>query len=103
VNTIAATTTATGLRVHAELDTGAYPTGTRISKAELDALPLGRHDWHGDWNYTLHPAPPAAAGPAAAPPSPPPRTSSPPSTTSASTPPTTASPSQPKPNQRVNN
>jgi transposase len=65
VNTIAATTTATGLAVHAELDPGTYPTGVKISKAELDALPLGRHDWHGDWNYTLHPAP--AAPPAAAP------------------------------------
>jgi len=70
VNTIAATTTRTGLAVHAELDTGAYPTGTRISQAELDALPLDRHDWHGDWNYTLHPAPPAPASPAAPPPRP---------------------------------
>jgi hypothetical protein len=25
------------------------------------ALPLTRHDWHGDWNYTLHPAPPRLA------------------------------------------
>ena len=30
----------------------------------MAALPLHRHDWHGDWNYTLYPAPPA---PAAAP------------------------------------
>jgi Rhodopirellula transposase DDE domain len=67
VNTIAATTTRTGLRVHAELDTGACPAGVKISKAELDALPLARHDWHGDWNYTLHPQP---AAPAAAPPQP---------------------------------
>ena len=70
VNTIAATTTRTGLRVHAELDTGTYPAGITVSKAEMDALPLARHDWHGEWNYTLHPAPPAAAGPAAAPPRP---------------------------------
>ena len=21
----------------------------------MDALPLDRHDWHGDWNYTLRP------------------------------------------------
>ena len=21
----------------------------------MDALPLTRHDWHGDWNYTLRP------------------------------------------------
>jgi transposase len=57
VNTIAATTTATGLTVHAELDTGLYPAGIKISDAQLDALPLARHDWHGDWNYTLRSQP----------------------------------------------
>jgi len=55
VNTIAATTTATGLTVRAELDTSAYDTGIKVSDAQMDALPLTRHDWHGDWNYTLHP------------------------------------------------
>jgi transposase len=55
VQTIAATTTATGLRVHAELDTSSYDTGVKISDAQMDALPLTRHDWHGDWNYTLRP------------------------------------------------
>jgi hypothetical protein len=59
VNSIAATTTRTGLTVHAELDPGSYPTGTQVSSAQIKALPLTRHDWHGDWNYTLHPAPPA--------------------------------------------
>src|SRR6516225_819081 len=63
VNTIAATTTATGLTVAAELDTSAYPAGVKVSKAELDALPVTGHDWHGEWNYTVHPAP--AAPPAA--------------------------------------
>ena len=53
VQTIAATTTATGLTVHAELDTGSYPTGAKVSDAQMSALPLDRHDWHGDWNYTL--------------------------------------------------
>ena len=67
VNSIAAATTRTGLRVHAELDTGAYPAGAKVSKAELDALPLARHPWHGEWNYTLLPAPPAAPRPAARP------------------------------------
>jgi transposase len=64
VNTIAATTTRTGLTVHAELDTSAYPAGIQVSDAQMAALPLDRHDWHGDWNYTLHPAPaqPAADG-----------------------------------------
>ena len=67
VSTIAATTTRTGLTVTAELDPGRYPAGIKISKAEMDALPLARHDWHGDWNYTLHPQAAAQAGPAAAP------------------------------------
>ena len=56
VQTIAATTTRAGLRVHAELDTSAYDTGVKISNRQMDALPLTRHDWHGDWNYTLRPA-----------------------------------------------
>lgn len=55
VNSIAATTTRTGLTVHAELDTAAYETGVRISDRQRNALPLHRHDWHGDWNYTLRP------------------------------------------------
>ena len=65
VNSIAATTTRTGLTVHAELDPGSYDTGMRVSDAEMDALPLTRHHWHGEWNYTLRPEPPARppAGP----------------------------------------
>jgi hypothetical protein len=55
VNTIAATTTRTGLKVRAELDDGKYATGVQVSDAQMKALPLERHDWHGDWNYTLHP------------------------------------------------
>jgi Rhodopirellula transposase DDE domain len=59
VNSIAATTTASGLTVHAELDPGSYPAGQKVSKAQMKALPLTRHEWHGDWNYTLRPQPPA--------------------------------------------
>jgi transposase len=71
VNTIAATTTRAGLTVRAELDTSAYPTGIKISPAEMDALPLTRHPWHGDWNYTLRTRAPAAPpAPAPAPPAP---------------------------------
>ncbi len=55
VQTIAATTTSTGLTVHAELDTGTYPTGVTVSDTQMTALPITRHAWHGDWNYTLHP------------------------------------------------
>jgi hypothetical protein len=52
---IAATTTRTGLYVQAGLDEGYYPTGTKITNKELEALPLQPHDWHGLWNYTLTP------------------------------------------------
>jgi hypothetical protein len=55
VQTIAATTTRTGLRVRAELDDSSCATGIKISDRQIDALPLTRHDWHGDWNYTLRP------------------------------------------------
>jgi Rhodopirellula transposase DDE domain len=55
VQTIAATTTRTGLRVHAELDTSTYQTGIRIGDGQMGALPMIRHEWHGDWNYTLRP------------------------------------------------
>ena len=68
VNTIAATTTRTGLTVHAELDPGSYATGAKISDAQLAALPLTRHDWHGDWNCTLAPRAAAPPDPAPAPP-----------------------------------
>jgi Rhodopirellula transposase. len=55
VDLIGATRTATGLTVRAELDTGTYPTGIRYTKAQVDALPITRHDFHGEWNYTVAP------------------------------------------------
>jgi transposase len=59
INTIAATTTTTGLSVHAELDTNTYPAGIKIGDQQMHDLTddhiLTRHDWHGDWNYTLNP------------------------------------------------
>ncbi|RPK37498.1 Rhodopirellula transposase [Streptomyces sp. ADI92-24] len=70
VNSIAATTTRTGLRVKAALDTNSYPIGVKIGDAEMAALPLTRHAFHADWNYALHPqtrpAIPAARAPQAA-------------------------------------
>jgi len=54
VETIAATTTRTGLTVEAELDTSTYDTGITVTDAQIDALAMSRHRFHGDWNYTLH-------------------------------------------------
>ena len=58
LSSIAATTTRTGLSVTAELDTASYETGVTLSDKQMAALPINRHTWHGDWNYTLRPEPP---------------------------------------------
>jgi hypothetical protein len=58
VQTIAATTTRTGLRVKAVLDEGTYPTGLRITDRQMRELlrrHISRHEFHGDWNYDVHP------------------------------------------------
>jgi transposase len=55
VDLIAATKTRTGLTVRAALDHSYYPTGIKITNAQLAAVPLVRHEWHGDWNYTVRP------------------------------------------------
>jgi transposase len=66
INTIAATTTATGLTVTAALDTGTYPTGTKISDArmrDLEDRALTRHDFRGEQNYAFPPVPRPAPPP----------------------------------------
>jgi Rhodopirellula transposase DDE domain len=65
VELIGATTTRTGLRVHAELDGGRYPLGVKVSDEELAAVPLARHGFHDESNYTIQPAQPAAETPPA--------------------------------------
>ena len=57
VNLIGATTTTRGLKVKAVLDTKPYEPGEKIGDAEMRLLHLKPHDFHGDWNYTLHPRP----------------------------------------------
>ena len=57
IELISATTTDTGLQIRAERDTEWYAKGVKITDAAMDALPLTRHDWHGDWNYTLTASP----------------------------------------------
>lgn len=59
VNLIAGTTTRTGMAVHAERDTGSYPRGIKIPDREMKDLlarHVTRHEFHGEWNYTVNPA-----------------------------------------------
>ena len=55
VQLIASTTTDTGLTVQAVYDPGWYAKGIKITDTQLAQIPLQRHDWHGDWNYTITP------------------------------------------------
>jgi len=55
IHLIANTVTHQGLKIRAELDHREYPTGTKVSDAELLRVQLKRHSFHGDWNYTITP------------------------------------------------
>jgi hypothetical protein len=56
VQLIAATTTEAGLKVRAVLDRNKYPKGVKVSDAQLSAVNISRHAFHGDWNYTIAPS-----------------------------------------------
>ena len=53
VNLISRTTTRTGLTVRCELDPRDYPTKIKLTDAQKEAIPIERHAFHGDWNYTI--------------------------------------------------
>lgn len=55
VSLIANTRTATGLKVRCVLDTNTYPPKTIVTNKQMAQLRITRADFHGDWNYTIHP------------------------------------------------
>ena len=55
VGLIANTKTKTGLTVRAEGDPREYATGRRVTDAEMGTLLVTKHEFHGEWNYTLTP------------------------------------------------
>jgi hypothetical protein len=55
IDLISATRTQTGLTVRCELAEARYPKGILGSDAELAAINISRDEFHGDWNYTIHP------------------------------------------------
>ena len=58
VELIGATTSTRGLTVRCELDQALYPAGVKISDADMDDLNIVRHEFHGEWNYTIRPKQP---------------------------------------------
>jgi Rhodopirellula transposase DDE domain len=61
VQLIGHTTTRTGLSIRAEVDTRVYPTGVKVTDAELAAVRLAPAEFHGEWNYSIIPRPEAIA------------------------------------------
>ncbi len=55
VNLIASTKTRSGLTVRSEIDKAQYPKGLAVSDADLAAIKIERHEFHGEWNYCIHP------------------------------------------------
>ncbi|MFQ5705799.1 MAG: ISAzo13 family transposase [Gemmatimonadales bacterium] len=55
VNLIANTTTRSGLRIQAALDSGHYPTGIKVPQPEMDTLRIERAEFHPEWNYAILP------------------------------------------------
>ena len=53
VDLIGSTTTQSGLRVEAQLDTNVYPLKIQVSDEEMAALRITPHEFHGEWNYTV--------------------------------------------------
>jgi hypothetical protein len=56
VSLIAATRSRSGLRVRSEIDRRRYPDGVTVTDAQMATVHLTRHDFHSEWNYTIHPA-----------------------------------------------
>jgi hypothetical protein len=54
---IAATRTAQGLVLQAQLDEAQYETGKTVTDDEMRSLAIQRCEFHGEWNYSLSPRP----------------------------------------------
>lgn len=57
INSIAATTTSTGLKVYARLDERDYPKKVEVSEDQLAAVNLAPDPFHPEWNYSISPSP----------------------------------------------
>jgi predicted RNA-binding protein Jag len=55
INLIGATTTKKGLKIKANLDCNKYEKGIKVSDKEMKEVNLKRHQFHGEWNYTISP------------------------------------------------
>jgi hypothetical protein len=57
INSIAATTTSSGLKVFARLDQRGYPKKIEVTDAQVAAVNITPDPFHPEWNYTIAPSP----------------------------------------------
>lgn len=55
INLINSVKTKKGLKVKAELDNNSYEKGVKVSEEKMQQINLQKHEFHGDWNYTIQP------------------------------------------------
>ena len=55
LESIGNTKTSTGLEVHVWLDENTYEKGRKVKDTELEECIVKRNEFHGEWNYEIHP------------------------------------------------
>ena len=55
VSLIGSTTTQAGLKIRAAADLRKYPLKVKVSDEEMRGIRMTRHNFHGEWNYTIQP------------------------------------------------
>jgi hypothetical protein len=59
VKLIGATRTDTGLEVHCWIDEDQYDKGRKVTNAEMNEILIKPAEFHGEWNYEIHPRKPS--------------------------------------------
>ncbi len=55
IELIGNTRTKNGLNISADIDTGVYEKGKKVTDEELEEINMVRDEFHGNWNYTIRP------------------------------------------------
>jgi transposase len=55
IQLIGSTRTNAGLEVHCWLDQDQYDNGRKVTDAEMQEILIKRSEFHGEWNYEIHP------------------------------------------------
>ena len=56
INLINSVKTKKGLTVQAELDQNSYEKGVKVSEEQMQKINIHKHEFQGNWNYTIHPS-----------------------------------------------